>query len=113
MDIFNYDVSWLNPALKIIVAAGYLVMVPMFIFAARYFLGDLRKLFHILVWVGVIGSLAALARYFGHGLEFGFTKSLSLKWIQSLGYLAQAIVFTIVAWKFYRGKVIPEIREKK
>ena len=112
MDIFNYDTSWLSPALKILVAVGYLVMVPMFIFVARYFKGDLRKIFHILVWVGVIGSLAALTRYFGDGLQFGFTKSLSLKWFQSLGYLAQAIVFTIIAWKFSRGKVIPEIREK-
>jgi hypothetical protein len=111
MDIFNYDTSWLNPALKILVTLGYLAIVPMFFFAARYFKGDLRKIFKVLVWLGVIGCLAALIRYFGDGLQFGFTKSHSLKWFQSIGYLAQAIVFTIIAWKFSRGKVIPEIKE--
>ena len=112
MEMFNYDTSWLNPVLKIVIAVGYLVMVPMFISVARYFKGDLRKIFHILMWVGIIGSLAALIRYFGDGLQFGFTKSLSLKWFQSLGYLAQGIVFTIAAWKFSRGKIIPETRDE-
>jgi hypothetical protein len=109
-DLLNYDTSWLNPALK-------LVNLGLFIFAAyiyfrtrRYYAGDIAKIIGLLLGMSIAGATATLLRYFGHGVEFGFTSEFSLKWFQSLGYVAQSILFLIAARQLSKG-IIPEIRE--
>jgi hypothetical protein len=53
--------------------------------------------------MGIFGFLAALTRYFGHGVEFGFDKELSLKWLQSFFYLLQAVFFITAAIFFMKS----------
>jgi hypothetical protein len=110
-ELFNYDTSWLNPALKLVNVGLYIVVLFGYLWARRLYLDDLRKGLAILVWMGVAACVAALLRYFEHGTQFGFTQEFSLKWFQSLGYVAQAILYAAAARLFAKG-LIPVIRDK-
>ena len=110
--LFDYDSSWLNPGLKIIIVVLYLVMAYGYIRARQMYTGDLYRIFSLLFWMGTVGAFAALLRYFDHGTSFGFTKELSLKWFQSLGYVVQAILFVLAVRLISKG-IVPEIREQK
>ena len=109
-EVFNYDTSWLNPALKLLNVGLYLVVAYVYFRARRYYAGDINKILVILFWSGFLAAAAALLRYFGHGTIFGFTSEYSLKWFQSLGYVIQAILFVVAARMFAKG-VLPEILE--
>jgi hypothetical protein len=110
--IFDYDSSWLNPGLKLIIVVLYLVMAYGYIRARRMYTGDLYRVFSLLFWMGTVGALAALFRYFDHGTMFGFTKQYSLKWFQSLGYVVQALLFVLAVRLISKG-IVPEIREQR
>ena len=110
-DLFNYDTSWLNPGLKVLSVALYLVVVYGYIRARRLYAGDLYRFFSTLFWMGTVGAVAAVARYFDHGLMFGFTKELSLKWFQSLGAVVQALIFIVAVRQIAKG-VVPDIRDE-
>ncbi|MBI9051068.1 MAG: hypothetical protein JEZ00_16725 [Anaerolineaceae bacterium] len=109
-EFFNYDTSWLNPALKLLNVVIYMIVVYWYFKARRLYTDDLHIGFTILGWMGIIAMVAALFRYFGHGTQFGFTSELSLKWFQSLGYLIQAILYVSAGRWFAKG-LIPVIRE--
>jgi hypothetical protein len=110
IDIFNYDKSWLNPALKLVIMVVYIMVAYGYVLARRLYNGDLRRFFSVLLWMGIVGAITALLRYFGDGTQFGFTKEFSLKWFQSLGFVVQAILF-IVAVRQVAGGIVPDIRE--
>jgi hypothetical protein len=109
-DLLNYNTSWLNPALKLIILGIYVLVTYVFFRSRRSFAGDIQRVLAILFWMGMAALVAALFRYFGDGTQFGFTKEFSLKWFQSLGYLIQTILFVVAARKLSRG-IIPEVRE--
>src|SRR5512138_1271219 len=110
--LFDYDTSWLNPALKLVIAGLFLIVTYGFYRARRLYVGDLHRFFTLLLWMGITGAVAALLRYFGHGTDFGFTKEYSLKWFQSLGYVVQVILFILAARQIANG-ITPEVREMK
>jgi hypothetical protein len=109
-ELLNYDTSWLNPALKILIIGIYLFVAYVYYRAKRFFAGDIEKVMGGLFWMSTAAAIAALLRYFGHGTDFGFTSQYSLKWFQSLGYVAQAVLFVVVAWRLSKD-IIPEVRE--
>jgi hypothetical protein len=109
-ELFNYDTSWLNPALKLVIVALFLFVAYVYYRARSGYAGDIVKVLNLLFWMSTAAALGALLRYFGHGTQFGFTSEYSLKWFQSLGYVAQAILFVVVPWFLAKG-IIPEIRE--
>lgn len=108
-DLFAYDTSWLNPALKLGIAVIYILVAYAWFRARRLYEGDLYRVLSILLWMGTLAAVAAFLRYLGHGTQFGFTKEFSLKWFQSLGYVVQAILYVVAAKWFVNG-VIPVIR---
>jgi hypothetical protein len=108
-ELFNYDTSWLNPALKLINSGLFVVVAVVYYRARRYYAGDIHKILSILFWMGIAAAVAAFLRYLGHGTDFGFTKEYSLKWFQSLGYVIQSILFVAAAREFAKG-VLPELR---
>ena len=110
IDLFNYDGSWLNPGLKLVIVGFYLVVAYGYFRARRIYAGDLYRFFSIVFWMGIVGAVAALLRYFGHGTDFGFTKEYSLKWFQSLGYVVQAILFVMAVRQIAKG-IVPDIHE--
>jgi len=107
-ELFNYDTSWLNPALKFVNVGLYIVVAFVYFRARKYYAGDIRRILGVLFWMGVAAAVAALLRYFGHGTMFGFTSEYSLKWFQSLGYVIQVIFFVVAGRMFSKG-VIPEV----
>ena len=109
-ELFNYDTSWLNPALKFLIVGIYIFVAYVYYRARRYYAGDVEKVLGGLFWMSTTAAIAALLRYFGHGTDFGFTSEHSLKWFQSLGYVAQAVIFVMVALRLSKG-IIPEVRE--
>lgn len=108
--LFDYNTSWLNPALKLVIPGIYVLVTYVYFRSRRSFAGDIQRVLSILFWMGMAAAVAALFRYFGDGTQFGFTKELSLKWFQSLGYLVQAVLFVLAARKLAQG-IIPEVRE--
>ena len=99
--MFDYGTSILNPTLKIIIAGGYLVVIYFYYQCLREYKGSAAgAAFKALLYMGIFGFLASLARYYGHGLEFGFDKELSLKWFQSFFYIVQAAFFITTAMLF-------------
>ena len=109
-DLFNYDTSWLNPALKMIICVIFVFVCLVYYRSRRHYAGDINRVLLVLFWVAFVGAVAALLRYFGHGTQFGFDSKYSLKWFQSLGYVIQASLFVIAAKKLAKG-IIPEVRE--
>ena len=109
-ELFNYDTSWLNPALKFLITGIYIFVAYVFYRAKRYYAGDIEKVINTLFWTSTIAAIAALVRYFGHGTQFGFTSEYSLKWFQTLGYVAQAVFFVVAGWRLSKD-IIPEVRE--
>jgi len=107
-ELFNYDTSWLNPALKFVNVGLYIVVAFVYFRARKYYAGDIRRILGVLFWMGFAAAVAALLRYFGHGTMFGFTSEYSLKWFQSLGYVIQVILFVVAGRMFSKG-VIPEV----
>jgi hypothetical protein len=108
-ELLNYDTSWLNPELKFIIIGLFAFVAYVYYRARHYYAGDIEKILGILFWMSAAAAVAALLRYFGHGIEFGFNSEFSLKWFQSLGYVVQAILFFLVPWRLARG-IIPELR---
>jgi hypothetical protein len=108
--LFDYDTSWLNPALKLVIAVLYALVAYVYFRARRHYAGDLYRVLSVLFWMGTAAAVAAILRYFGHGTQFGFTNEFSLKWFQSLGYVIQAILY-VIAGRWLAKGIVPEIRE--
>ena len=101
--MFDYSTSILNPTLKLIIPAGYVIVIYLYFRCLQEYRGsEIGSALKALLWMGIIGCLAALTRYLGHGTEFGFTKAYSLKWIQSIFYLIQAVFFIYAASYFLK-----------
>jgi hypothetical protein len=94
-DLWNYDTSWLNPALKFAIPSIYVVVAFLYYRARHRYSDNVNRALTLLFWMGTFAAAAALLRYFGDGTQFGFTKQFSLKWLQSLGYILQAILFVL------------------
>jgi hypothetical protein len=102
--MFDYGTSILNPTLKLIIAFGYLAVIYFYYQCVREYKGSAAgSALKALLYMGIFGFLAALTRYFGHGVEFGFDKELSLKWLQSFFYLLQAVFFITAAIFFMKS----------
>lgn len=110
-ELFNYDTSWLNPGLKIMIFVLFFFVAIIYFRSLRYYASELYTVLLVLFWMALIGSLAAFIRYLGHGTSLGFTKEFSLKWFQTFGYVIQAGLFALAGWKLSEG-IIPELREK-
>ncbi|MEW6183095.1 MAG: hypothetical protein AB1500_07955 [Bacillota bacterium] len=100
--MFNYDISFFNPLLKIIIAACFFIATLMFYKAKGDFGGQVGK-FVNLVSIGVLlSALGAFFRYFGHGTQFGFNEAFSLKWFESLSYTIGSILILLAGIKLLK-----------
>jgi hypothetical protein len=99
MDLFDYATSPLNPALKIIIFLIFAVVFLLYLDTRRHFGGRVRSFIDLLSLFGLFMTLGAFFRIFGDGLEFGFTGDYSLKWFQSIAYLAAGVFLILAACK--------------
>jgi len=93
--LLNYDTSPLNPALKFIVPVIFFVVLGIYVSTRRYYSDKIRTFVDILLMFAVCAVIAGILRYFGDGIIFGFTTDYSLKWFQSLAYIAVAVFFIL------------------
>ena len=91
-DLLNYKVSILNPALKLIVPLIFLLGTYYLYRARSQYEGELGKVVRRLAFAGVVGTLACFFRF---GADYWFS---SLKWGESLFFLAFGIANVHAAW---------------
>ena len=108
MDLFDYATSPLNPALKIIIFLIFAAVFLLYLDTRKHFGGSMRSFIDLLILFALFMALGAFFRIFGDGLEFGYTSDYSLKWFQSIAYLAAVIFYILAARKlltlFTEGK---------
>jgi hypothetical protein len=96
MDLLDYATSPLNPALKIITFLLFFAVLLIYIDTRKLFGGNAKSFIDLLCLFALFMALGAILRWFGDGTDFGFTSDYSLKWFQSICYLA-AGMFSILA----------------
>jgi len=97
--LLNYDTSPLNPALKFIVPVIFLIVLGIYISTRRYYSDRIQTFVDLLLLFAACAIVAGVLRYFGDGILLGFTKEYSLKWFQSLAYIATAGFFILGGYK--------------
>ena len=91
-DLFNYKVSILNPALKLIVPLIFLYGAYWFYQSRQEYGGEIGKVVRRLVVAGVVGLLATGFRYGADVID------VSWKWGESLGFLVFGLVNAYAVW---------------
>ncbi len=91
-DLLNYKVSFLNPALKLIVPLLFLWGAYYLYKARNQYQGEMGKVVRRLAIAGGVGFLAYFFRY---GADIWFT---SMKWGESLFMLAFGIANIYAVW---------------
>jgi hypothetical protein len=109
IDLWNYDTSPLNPAIKVLIVVIYAFVAFVYYRSRDHYAGDLYRVLGLLFWVATAAAIVAMLRYFGHGTDFGFTKQFSLKWFESLGYVVWGVLFILAARWLARG-IIPDVK---
>ncbi len=99
MDLVAYAISPLNPALKIVIFLIFAAVFLLYLDTRKHFGGNVRSFIDLLTLFALFMALGAFFRIFGDGLEFGFTRDYSLKWFQSIAYLAAGAFFILAAHK--------------
>jgi hypothetical protein len=99
-DFLNYKISLLNPGLKLLVPAIFLVGSFYFFRVRNQYQGEIGKVVRRLIMVGLIG---ALANFFRFGADYWFE---DLKWGESICFLIFALANVYAVWPllaFVRG----------
>jgi hypothetical protein len=104
-DLINYKISFLNPALKLLVPAIFLIGAYYFFRMRNQYQGEIGVVIKRLALVGLVGFLANFFRY---GADIWFA---SWKWGESLGFLAFALANVYAVWPLLA--FIQEIKIKK
>lgn len=99
MDLFNYDTSPLDPALKIIIFLLFVAVLLIYFDTRKYFGGKVRSFIDFLCLFALFMAIGTLFRVFGDGVDFGFTKDYSMKWFQSMSYLIAGGIYILAARK--------------
>jgi hypothetical protein len=107
IELLDYETSLLDPALKLITCVLFLVIALIYYDARKTFGGNVQSFTNYLFFFSIFFAVASIFRFLGHGIDFGFTPDYSLKWFQSLVYVAGGICLIVAAKKlltiFYRG----------
>lgn len=93
--LLNYDTSPLNPALKIIIPLIFVGVLAVYFYLHTFYKGRLRVFLKYLAIFAFFAVLAGIFRGFGDGTMFGFTQDYSLKWLQSLAMVGEAVFFIL------------------
>lgn len=94
-EIFDYNTSILNPVLKIIIALLFVAIAFIYYDVRKRYGGNVKSLVTELFFFAIFVFIASTFRYFGDGIEFGFTKDYSMKWLQSTGFLMASFIYLL------------------
>jgi hypothetical protein len=95
IEILSYKSSILNPLLKLLVLAIFVIGTWYFYQAGKKFGGNVGKIARFLMWGGVAATIGAGCRYLGDFF-------IQYKWLESTGSLLFAIISVIVAYLVYK-----------
>ena len=101
-DLLDYNTSPLVPILKGAAPLIFLVALLLYAVIRRYFTGKIRLLLDSLILFAFFTALAGWLRIYADGTEFGFTKEYSLRWFQSIAYIASAGCFVYAGYRLLR-----------
>jgi hypothetical protein len=107
IELSEYSTNLMNPFLKILVFFLYVIVVVLYYNTRQKCGGRIRKVIDLMFLFSLCMATGSLLRYFGDGLIFGFTEEYSLKWFQSLAYIAGAICYVLASYQLlnlFRGK---------
>ncbi|MDD1687455.1 hypothetical protein [Methanoregula sp.] len=93
IDLLDYTTSPLVLILKIIAPLIFLVVLGCYVFTRRYYSEKIRVFIDSLILFALFAFVAGWLRIYADGTEFGFTKEYSLRWFQSVGYIAASGAF--------------------
>ena len=97
--IFDYSTSSLSPELKIVTFILFAAAFILYLDTRRHFGGNVKSFIDLLSLFALCMAMGALFRYFGDGTDFSFTTDYSLKWFQSICYLAAGAFYILAAKK--------------
>jgi hypothetical protein len=100
--LLSYETSPLNPALKLIIPLIFFIALMFYFSTQKYYSERIRVFIDILIVFAFFAVLAGVFRFFGDGIEFGFTKDYSLKWFQSILMVAEAGCFLLAGYTMLR-----------
>jgi hypothetical protein len=103
IELLNYSTSFLNPALKWIAPAIFLIALVLFFFANKGYGGEFKKGIDFLMISILVGVLAMVFRWLGDKIVPDF------KWGESLFFLVFAIVNLLAALKLL--KYVKEVKK--
>jgi hypothetical protein len=99
VDLLDYNTSPLVLILKIIVPLIFFVVLGFYVFTRRYYSEKMRIFIDSLILFAAFALITGGLRIFADGTEFGFTKEYSLRWLQSLGYVAASGCFILAGYR--------------
>jgi len=98
-DLLFYDTSPLNPALKMVIPVIFLAVLVIYAYTRKYYSEKIRIFIDSMILFAFFAVISGTIRYFGDGTAFGFTGDYSLKWFQSLAYVAEAGCFILAGYR--------------
>ena len=98
-DLLDYNTSPLVPVLKVTAPLIFLIVLVIYGLTRRYYSERIRIFIDSLILFAAFAFIAGWLRLFADGTEFGFTKEYSLRWFQSLGYIAASACFILGGYR--------------
>ncbi len=98
-DLLDYNTSPLVLILKVAAPLIFLVALLLYAVIRRYFTGKIRLFLDTLILFAFFTFIAGWLRIYADGTEFGLTKEYSLRWFQSVAYIASAGCFVYAGYR--------------
>jgi ABC-type maltose transport system permease subunit len=98
-DLLDYTTSPLVLILKVAAPLIFLVALVLYAASRRLFTGKIRLFLDTLILFAFFTVIAGWLRIYADGTEFGFTKEYSLRWFQSIAFIASAGCFIYAGYR--------------
>lgn len=99
VDLLDYNTSPLVLILKGAAPFLFLAALVFYAIVRRFFTGKIRLFLDTLILFAFFTVIAGWLRIYADGTDFGFTKEYSLRWFQSIAYIASASCFVYAGYR--------------
>lgn len=99
VDLLDYTTSPLVLILKITAPLLFLGALLCYVIVRRLFTGKIRLFIDTVILFAFFTLVAGWLRIYADGTDFGFTKEYSLRWFQSVAYIASAGFFVYAGYR--------------
>lgn len=99
VDLLDYNTSPLVLILKVVAPLIFLGALALYAITRKYYSDKIRILIDALILFSFFMVIAGVFRIYADGTDFGFTKEYSLRWFQSIAYIASASCFVYAGYR--------------